>query len=301
VVQVDVFWAYGIGSAFALAASHQLAARERTDDPEDVAAPARGEWAESGWKRTWSNPYLLVAALFCAVLFAPSGAYLLWEFPSWETMHAGDRDLPAWLVTLFAVTNTTQGVLGFLVTQWLIRRGRAFTAYLQAAGAYFGMFFILVHGWDGKGYQRFFSATHQDFLNWDGDWTAWLTSDVAIALYVMGVFLLPPMFALYGAWLAEGRRIGGSAAQPRLPKQLVLPLAIAGIAFVPLGAAIATSLLIHQIGWIAGSVIAVAVLWLLALRHGSPTRRALARFAIAGDAGAEPAPHAPAEQLSATA
>jgi hypothetical protein len=283
VVQVDVFWSYAIGSTFALAASHQLAARARRAPAAVPTAPDEERVREPRWKQMASNPYLLVAALFCAVLFAPSGAYLLWEFPSWETMHAGDRDLPAWLVTLFAVTNTTQGVVGFLVTQWLIQRGRTWLAYLQAAVAYFGMFFILVHGWDGEGYQRFFSATRADYEAWTGDWTAWLTSDVAIALYVMGVFLLPPMFAIYGAWMAEGRRIGGPAAQPRLPIRLVLPLGILGVAFVPLGAAVVVSVVIHQIGWVGGAAVALAGFWLLGARQGSPGRRALARFALAGD------------------
>ena len=52
-----------------------------------------------------------------AALFVPSGVWLLWRFPSWETMHAGDRSLPAWLVAAFVATNATQGVLGFLVGQ----------------------------------------------------------------------------------------------------------------------------------------------------------------------------------------
>ena len=76
-VQVDVFWSYAIGSGLAVAASRQLRAR-RT-----IPAAERAPLTET----PWFNHTLL----FLALLFAPSGLYLLWEFPSWETMHAGDR------------------------------------------------------------------------------------------------------------------------------------------------------------------------------------------------------------------
>ena len=95
--------------------------------------------------------------------------------PSWETMHAGSRELPGWLVAAFAATNVTQGALGFAVVYLLVARGKVWAAWLNWFFAYFAMFFILVHGWDGRGYQRFFSYTRADFLAWHGDWTAWLT------------------------------------------------------------------------------------------------------------------------------
>ena len=121
-------------------------------------------------------------------------------------MHAGDRDLPTWLVTAFAATNVTQGLIGYLVTEWLIARGRTTLARLQVAGAYFGMFFILVHGWDGTGYQRFFSPTEGAFRTWSGDWTAFLTSDVALALYGMGLVLIPILLVTVGRWSGGGAR-----------------------------------------------------------------------------------------------
>ena len=65
-VEVDVFWAYGIGAGFAAAATHQIARAER-----DAVGP-------SGWPR-WFTPYFTVTVLYCAMLFAPSGVYLLWK------------------------------------------------------------------------------------------------------------------------------------------------------------------------------------------------------------------------------
>ena len=106
-VQVDVFWSYGLGATFAAASSRQLLARRRAATAAEaapVAEPQVGPPAHSRWR----DPYLLRTLLFLALIFGPSGVYLVWAFPSWETMHVGTKDMPAWLVTLFAVTNITQ-------------------------------------------------------------------------------------------------------------------------------------------------------------------------------------------------
>src|SRR3954464_173517 len=72
-VQVDVFWSYGLGASMGLAAGRQLV---------------------SGPRDLMSNPFFLKTVLFAALVFAPSGAYLLWAFPDWETMQAGSRRPP---------------------------------------------------------------------------------------------------------------------------------------------------------------------------------------------------------------
>ena len=164
-VQVDVFWSYGIGAGFAYAAQKQLQEKPPTEQ-------------NGGWL---ANKYFTLNLIYLATLFAPSGLYLVWGFTSWETMQAGDKSMPAWLVTLFAVTNITQGMLGFWVTYKLLAAGKRYTAFLQPLLGYFCMFFILVHGWDGKGYQRFFSQDRQEFLSWTpGHIVPWLLSPVAI-------------------------------------------------------------------------------------------------------------------------
>ncbi|SHN47459.1 hypothetical protein [Cryptosporangium aurantiacum] len=265
-VEVDVFWAYGIGAGFALAAAAQLRAGAVLSEQP---AAARGTASESKTgsptaEKPVADPYLLITALYCAALFAPSGAWLLWGFPSWETMHVGDYDtIPAWLVALFAATNTTQGVLGYLVTRWLLRAGRPQLAAFQVVAAYFGMFFILVHGWDGTGYERFFSETRADFEAWDtrpvltqvGDWVG---SDVALTLYGMGVVLLPVMFWLWMRWHRAGRRLLG---QPAGAAQAWAFFGTAhGLIWLGgLGGAIVASVLIHLLGWWIGGALAIAL------------------------------------------
>jgi len=249
-VQVDVFWSYGIGAGFALAAANQLRSDRDT------------------------GPYLTATAIYAAAVFGPSGAWLLWQFTSWETMHTGTHDtVPGWLVALFTATNTTQAILGFLITRWLLDAGRFRLACLQAVGAYFAMFFILVHGWDGTGYQRFFSPTAADF----GRWTAgdelqnvrtWLTSDVALTLYGMGVVLVPIMLGLCLRWHLAGVRAAGAAPTRRTVLRFAA-IVLGGIFGLGLGGAIAASVLIHLLGWLAGgAAFALAALAVVAPRRG---------------------------------
>jgi hypothetical protein len=247
-VQVDVFWAYGIGAGMATAASYQI--REKPTE----------------------NGPLLATVLYCGLLFAPSGIWLLWGFPDWETMQvASDHNsLPPWLVALFAATNVSQGLLGYWVARHFILSGRTFAAFAQAGLGYFGMFFILVHGWDGRGYQRFFSASREVFATWPASPTVaeassragvWLTSPVAMTLYLMGVALIPAMIAPMVRWIRAGHRTMGTHRSAALLVGLVFA-AILGLA---LGAAIVASVLIHQLGWWIGVPVAAGVLWLLVL------------------------------------
>jgi hypothetical protein len=213
-VQVDVFWSYGIGAGFAYAAKPQLQRYEPT--------PNNGGWL--------ANPYFTRNLLYLSLLFAPSGLYLLLQFTQWETMQALDKDMPAWLVTAFAITNITQGMLGFWVTYKLIRAGRDYLAFLQPMLGYFCMFLILVHGWDGKGYQRFFSEDRATFLQWTpAHIPTWLTSPVALTLGVMGLVLIPVMLAWMLRFAREGARVAGHARQLQasMGEYLVLLLTLA--------------------------------------------------------------------------
>jgi hypothetical protein len=89
-VEVDVFWSYGIGAGFAFASSRR-----------DRSKPLRAALDSTCFRDT---------LLFLACAFAPSGVALLWQFPGWETMYLGTRELPHWLVALFAATNITQEI-----------------------------------------------------------------------------------------------------------------------------------------------------------------------------------------------
>ncbi|MGW1886064.1 hypothetical protein [Streptomyces sp. NPDC001970] len=282
-VQVDVFWSYGIGASFATAAAYRLGS--------NAGAPGRRAFR-------WSDPYLLGTVLYCAVLFAPSGAWLLWGFPDWETMQVahGHGSLPAWLVALFAATNVSQGVLGYRVAARLIAAGRVYAAYLQAGVGYFGMFFILVHGWDGRGYQRFFSADRETFAHWPespglgealsrvGDW---LVSPVALTLYGMGAVLVPVMLAMMASWLRSGRSEPGSGAAPG---RLRIVGGVLGAVFgVALGSAVASSVLVHLLGWWLGVPAAAALVAVLVVRRDTGAAHcAFGLLALPDRAGGRP-------------
>jgi hypothetical protein len=177
-VQVDVFWSYGLSAGLALAGHRTIKAAR-------------------SW---WQNDVFTWTVLWTACLFAPSGLYLLWTSPGWETMFVA-RDfssLPPWLVALFAVTNVTQGVLGFYVTARLIRADKWKAAVWQPIWSHAVMFAILIFGWDGTGYRRFFYAGTGPEWHAGVDYpiTAFFTSPIFYALLILGVFFLPTYFGL---------------------------------------------------------------------------------------------------------
>ncbi len=192
-VQVDVFWSYAIGAGFAASAARQL----------------KKEYDVSKGKDWYTSKYFIYTVLFLACLFAPSGIYLLWDFPQWETMQVAvsHAAIPAWLVTVFAVTNVTQGILGYWVAYKFIQKGRFKAAWSQVLIGYFFMFFILIYGWDGTGWQRFLydASTHGGRLWSHGmyDGAAFLTSNVAYALYGMGVIIAPFLLIPIVKWMRE--------------------------------------------------------------------------------------------------
>jgi hypothetical protein len=262
-VQVDVFWSYGLGATLAVASGRQLLARRRAAEAAEPEPEAVGPPEHSRWR----DPWLMRTVLFLALIFAPSGVYLVWEFPSWETMHVGDRGIPAWLIATFAISNVTQGILGFLVVERLLAAGRSYLAYLQILVGYLGMFFILVHGWDGKGHQRFFSATHSDFVNWSGDWSAWLTSDVAFTLLAMGAVLVPILLLAVVDAQVQGYKLA-APDEPRPGPVTIVSLNLATVFAAGLGLAVAASLAIHALD--AFGVVVAVVLVAAALLPGGP-------------------------------
>jgi len=254
-VQVDIFWSFALGAGFAASAARQL----KTED------------------KPFESKYFVKTLLYLSIFFVPSGATLLWGFPEWETMQAGTyKTIPAWLVMLFTMTNITQGILGYWLVSKLIRRDNFSGAWLLMTLGYFCMFFILVHGWDGTGYQRFFYSC----TDWGSDQCApwsrgnyalsgWLKSPVAVTLYAMGVVMLPLLFYWMSGWIKAGYQLGGAPGE-RAAKtsQIIIVLVILRIVFVhTLGSAIVASLLIHGItsvmgtapGWILG-ILAFAIL-----------------------------------------
>ena len=172
-VQVDVFWSYGLASGLALASRKSL---------QQAATP-------------WGHPGLLYTLLWFALAFAPSGMYLLWEFPAWETMFVArdHNSIPGWIVVLFAITNIACPILGYYITGSLIQKGSFRAAYLQPVWSHLVMLFILLVGWDGTGLQRFtYSGTGEEFAQGvPYFWTDFFSSPVFYTLLAMGVVLVP--------------------------------------------------------------------------------------------------------------
>lgn len=289
-VQVDVFWAYGWGASLAVAAGRPLARAERPLETR----------------------YFVSTLLFLSLAWAPTGMLLLLRHPSWETMQAAPRlgAISEWLILLFGITNITQGILGFWIGQRLLVRGHGYLAQLNWIAGYFGMFFILLYGWDGLGYDRF--LYDRDMLPGSPPWTpgvataagvlpalgAFLRSSVARTLYLDGLYLLPPFFWLIGRWRREADRAEGRPP----PSTLRLTLTYLGAVFgVGLGAAAVCALSVRGIGmllgvgdpiarglglappstaahvasYLFGLPLGLSLLWIVALRPGGLVHRAL--------------------------
>ena len=276
-VQVDVFWSYGIGATFAAAAARQL----RT----------MGESEKEGAEKAtpFSSRYFVATLLFLACIFAPSGLWLLWQFPHWETMQVATSraDIPVWLVCIFAVTNITQGVLGYGMANALIQRGKYYAAHLQWFLGYFGMFFILLYGWDGLGWQRFlYDATVNKGILWSPGThmgVGFLTSNVAYTLYGMSIFVIPPMFIAFGRWVIAGADEDTTLSpeeKPSCPVRIGF-LYLAGIFCVALATAAAAAVTVYLASLVVGHVASYFVglplfgvlAWLLAFRKGMPASR----------------------------
>ena len=184
-VQVDVFWSYGLNAGLALAASKGLAKE----------------------KSFWNNKYFNLSMLWTAIVFAPSGIYLLWNFPYWETMFVATdhNSIPAWLTCLFSVTNITQGILGFWATYYFIQKGNQKMAVLQTIWSHAAMLFILVVGWDGTGYTRFFypGTGYQWQAHVPFPITDFFTCPVFFTLLGMGVVFIPSYFYLVNMFRKE--------------------------------------------------------------------------------------------------
>jgi hypothetical protein len=263
-VQVDIFWSFAIGAGFAASASKQL---ENEDKPFESKA-------------------FIKNLLWLSIFFVPSGATLLWGFPTWETMQVGTyKTIPAWLVALFCGTNVTQGILGFWVTYKLIQARKIYAANLMWIFGYFCMFFILVHGWDGTGYQRFLYSAK----DWSGNYTPWnpgsysirwVYSPVAVTLYIMGVIMMPFLFRWMGELMSEGYKL----SQAEKTEAERIPWRWPNIVFLvfgyTFGSVIVASLLIHLLGWIFGCAIFVAVAYFVLFRNGGLVHVELSKFAL---------------------
>lgn len=240
-VQVDVFWAYGWGASLAAAAGRPLG---RSEQP-------------------FASSFFTSTVLFLSLIWAPTGMLLLLRHPSWETMQAAPalQSLSEWLILAFGITNVTQGILGFWVGQRLLRQGRDYLAQLNWIFGYFGMFFILLYGWDGLGYDRF--LYDRDLLPGSPAWTPgaataagvlpalarFLTSSVAKTLYIDGMYLLPPFFFLATRWRRAA--VAEDGAVPPSPLTCIASY-LGGVFLIGLGGAAVCALCVRGVAYLLG-------------------------------------------------
>ncbi|KAF9956364.1 hypothetical protein BGZ70_009931 [Mortierella alpina] len=92
-IEVDVFWSFSFGALFAACSAGSLKNQDQF----------------------WSTPSFVYSLLFLSLIFAPSGLYLLWDNPGWESMFVlGDKnEIHAILPTVFAFTNVLLGIIGY--------------------------------------------------------------------------------------------------------------------------------------------------------------------------------------------
>lgn len=240
-VQVDVFWAYGIGASMAMASGLQL---------RRLAKPMESK-------------YYIATLLVLSLVWAPTGMLLLLRNTSWETMQVADNlgAMPPWLVLAFGITNVTQGMLGFWVGQRLVRAGSFYLANLNWMFGYFGMFFILVYGWDGLGFDRF--LFDRSMQVGQAAWTPgsgatietlipsivrFLNSSVVLTLLVDGVFLVPALVMTMVPWIRAGMRQEGIPEAQR-PSVFKLQFSyLFGVFVISLGSAVFSAVVVNYIG-----------------------------------------------------
>lgn len=203
-IEVDVFWSFAFGAGFAAAAQGPLS-RE---------------------KSCWVNKYSVYNLFFLSCIFAPSGIYLLWQFPGWESMYVlGDKNtIPAILPTIFSMTNTLLGMIGFYVTYQSIQNNK--NNPNANHHVYWVHAFTIFNAILGLGFRRFtYSGNHVDWAN--GVYYPpymFVTSEVFMTLLAMGVILIPACvipailysretFAINGNGIANGRWVSQILSQ----------------------------------------------------------------------------------------
>ncbi|MBT2447377.1 hypothetical protein J7F03_09875 [Streptomyces sp. ISL-43] len=280
-VQAAPLWAYGVGATFAVAAGRQLQWWERSVRGEGVRTRSRA-----------ANPYLALTLLYAALLPAPTGVYLLWQNPAWSTMHAARGHDGVWAgFALFQAASPVVGaLLGFLAARLFVLVGAGYWGYLQAVAGYFLLFFTLIHGWDGTGYQRLLSADPRAFAGWSatgaaGDSAlnhclAFATTGTFLALLVFGTAVIGTMLLAEIGWLVEGWRLPGAAADLKVPRVIAVAIAGAGVYLLPFAGALGASVLVRLLGWWPGAGVFAALAGVVLAPGRSPVRRLYALVGV---------------------
>lgn len=284
-VQAAPLWAYGVGATLAVAAGRQLQWWERSVRGEGVRTRSRA-----------AHPYLALTLLYAALLPAPTGVYLMWQNPAWSTMHAAHGHDGVWagFALLQAASPVVGALLGFLAARLFVLVGAGYWGYLQAVAGYFLLFFTLIHGWDGTGYQRLLSADPRAFAGWSADGAdgvggggsvlnhclAFATSGTFLALLVFGTAVIGTMLLMEIGWLVEGWRLPGAAADLKVPRVVAVAIAGAGVHALPFAGALGASVLVRLLGWWLGAGVFAVLAGVVLLPRSSPVRKLYALVGI---------------------
>ncbi|WP_434587969.1 hypothetical protein [Streptomyces sp. A5-4] len=267
-IQAALFWSYAIGATFALSAGRQLQWWERS---------VRGQGPRT--RSRAADPYLALTLLFAAVMLVPTGLFLLWQNPSWATMHvARDHDgVWAGLVLFYAGGIIVATLLGFLAARLFVLVGAGYWAYLQTVGGHFLLFGILIHGWDGHGYRRLLTTGRDAYADWPRESVVnnvldFLTSGTFLALLILGAGVVGTMLATEIGWLLEGWRLPGADEDRKVARVAAVAVAAAGVYGLPFVGALAASALVRLLGWPAGLALFAALAGVVLLPRRSPVR-----------------------------
>ncbi|HUX98060.1 MAG TPA: hypothetical protein VMV49_00775 [Candidatus Deferrimicrobium sp.] len=221
---------------------------------------------------------------------------LLWLYPHWETMQVFwiHSAIPLWLILLWFVTNITNAIAAYLICWELIKRGRTYEAHLQWIIGYFIFFFILIYGWDGTGWQRFTWDATVMLVPWTPGATmglAWLGSNVAITLYILGAVFLPPYFYFATKWAVDGLR-ADPEMKDKVAKEGIMPhIRVSLLALIGVGLTFLLALASAALGWafialtgspLLGLVLGIAIVaiatYFLGIRKGMPIHKLFDKF-----------------------
>ncbi|KAF9095762.1 hypothetical protein BGX23_012690 [Mortierella sp. AD031] len=182
-IEVDVFWSFSFGALFAACSAGSLKSQPVF----------------------WSTPSFVYTLLFLSLIFAPSGLYLLWDNPGWESMFLlGDKnEIHAMLPTVFAFTNILLGIIGYYVTYAKIRRYRNAKVLPMSFHKYWIHAYTCFCAILGMGYNRFMYP--KDYVAWRAGetfpLTAFFTSRMLFTLLSMGVILIPAAYIPCYIWM----------------------------------------------------------------------------------------------------
>jgi len=273
-VQVDVIWSYAFGASFAAASARQL----------------------SEESKAFNNRHFIRLLVYLSVYFGPSGLYLLWAFPRWETMQVAESldQIPPWLVTLFGVTNVTQGIIGYLIGYLFARRKEYYKANLNWYFAWILFWFVLACGWDTTGWQRFlYDPVMNSYELWEPgrhNGIGFFFGPVFTSLVIMGCFFAPALQNGIVDQYYKSLRSDQETKSPTGLDHLRLVAATYGSMFGgTLALAVIASFIVRGCvsalgsmlaGYMVGLLISIVLAYFLLFRRGMPLNLYLRRFYV---------------------